>query len=162
MLALLGCLVATPFLAWVLLNRKAPSQEEYAARQFAKHSGLSGDTLLSIWKANENIRSKRATAKDWNVVESNSKSSSMEFRATSEMALAHLKGTEFEHKAVEVLHRLADDPDAGVKTIAIRALFRIGHPQAKKFLSDAQASNEPSIKAEADKIATAISSGKRL
>lgn len=161
-LILVGSILALPLLAWIYFSKKAQTPEEYAAKQFAKHTGLSGEELLLILRTNDKIRTKQIDDRDWGVIEKYSNSPAIEFRANSELALPFLKGTPYEARARAVLHRLAQDTDPGTRSVAIQAMFKSGDPQAQSSLEEAQQSTDPAIKSEADRIAKIYSGKKSL
>ena len=157
--ALAGGIVCIILVAWALMNGHAPTQEEYAAQQFQKHTGLSGKTLLLLLDANRKIRARQFTEDDWSIIDKYSKSEAIEFRVTAGLALGGLKGTMFEDRATKVLYNLAEDTDPPTRLMAIKTLCRMKDGQAEKFLRLARSSNIEYLKTEAEKVATHISQG---
>lgn len=148
---LFGVILSVPLFVWVVLSARTPSPEEYAAKRFAKNTGLSGQTLLKILGANKSLRARSTTEDDWQVIEENAQSPSVEFRANAILALSFARGTRFDVRARAILHRLASDQDPGVQLIAVNTLCKIGDPRAQEFLTAAKNSTNEIVRSRAAK-----------
>jgi len=144
--------VALPFFAWIFMRGRAESHDEYVARQFARHTGLSSESLLALMRTNDRLRHHAATDGDWKSIEEFAASPHIEYRVNAELALTYAKGTKFEEKARGLLRRLAQDPDGGTRVIALRSLKAMRDPDASRLLQTAMASNDPYVSAKAHDI----------
>lgn len=155
-LSLMGLTITLIFVSCSMSKSTKLSLNQYANQEFEKHTNLSGAVLYSLYTANENIRSGKCTEADMHLLESSSgsNSSAVEFRVTSVMALAHLKGTPYEARANKILYRLVCYTDPGTRLIAIRSLFKMNDPNALTYLAIILKSDDEFTKKEANKILT--------
>ncbi len=127
------------------MRGKSESQDQYVARMFARHTGLSGDSLLQFMGTQDHLRRKIATEADWAVVEKFAASPHIEFRVNSEIALGFTVGTRFENRARAVLRKLAEDSEPGIKLIALYTLTSMRDPDASRFLETDLESKDPFV-----------------
>ena len=143
--AIVFLVVASPLAMYFMFRPHPETQEEYTARMFEIHTGIPGANLKELTHAVSDLRARKATEADVEVLEKYSISPRLELRAGSEMATGYLIGTPFQSRAHAMVLRLAEDPDPGTRLIAIESLIPFSRSEAKVYVDKNLASPDPNI-----------------